>query len=112
MVAIVYIPVMLHHKAITAGLAHRADSRLYLAILGQSGVEHLHEILPDITDDPLIKNILEELPVTLRADAPGSQSGALGLRRDNNRSPEIRPVHDMFHSRKELHIMAPDGFEE
>ena len=83
-----------------------------MAVLRQGGVEHLDIVLSHIAHYPLIKDVIEELPVPLGADTPWSQAGPLGLRRNYHRTPEIRPVNDMLNRRKELHVMASYRFEE
>ena len=112
MITVVHVTVVLHHKAITTSLTHRADSRLDVAILGERGVKHLDIILSHIADDPFIEYVIQELSVTLGAHTPWRESGTLCLWGDYHRPPVVWPVHHMFHSRKELHVMAADGLEE
>ena len=112
MVAVVNVPVVLNDKAVTAGLAHRADSWLGVTILGKGGIEHLDKELSNITYDPIIENVDKEFAIAFRTYTPRSKPCSFRLRRNYHRPVEILPVNNMFDGRKELHEMAPYRFEE
>ena len=98
-VAAIDVAVMLHGQTVPAGLSHGTHSAWNPAPAGEGGVEHLDEDTPHIALAPLVEDVAQELPVTLRADAPGSQPGAFPFRRNDDRPVVVGHVHDMFHSR-------------
>ena len=111
-VARIDVAVVLDDQRIAARLAHRADPRLHAAPLGQRRVEHLYEILAHVGNDPLVKHVAEETPVSLGRHGPLGQPRPLAFGRDDQRAVVPRDINHMLHGRQELHVAAPHRIAE
>ena len=94
---------MFDDKSLAACLAHGADTRRHVHIVGQRGIEELHEASPDILAHPYVEDVAHELSESRGRDRPRSRFGPLGCGRHDVGAGGALLHDDMFRYGQELY---------
>ena len=118
-VAGIQVAVVFDDRIAAARLRVRAGSGHHATPVGQGGVEQVDKAGTDVVPHPLVEDVAHESAETDVADGPGGQLRAFGGRVDDERPGAldrlaflVHRIPDMLDDRHELHVTAPQAFQE